>query len=76
MSAPTRHRRSTAARCDEGGDAHTWEARGLDINDEGVLVNVRECVRCDAAQEKPYGAGSRRSWTDVARRTRDESEDR
>ncbi len=48
--------------CYEGGNVHTWEPKGLDVNADGVLVNVRECLRCDRSEEKPYGAGGGRSW--------------
>jgi len=48
--------------CSEGGDIHTWKATGLDIDAEGVLVTTRHCLRCDAQQDKPYGAGGKRSW--------------
>jgi hypothetical protein len=56
------HPDGTPVLCDEGGTTHTWRSCGLDVNADGVLVNVRECLRCDVSQEKSYGAGSRRSW--------------
>lgn len=48
--------------CINGGRTHAWESRGLDVNADGVLVNVRRCVWCGTVQEKPYGAGGRRPW--------------
>ena len=68
MSAPIKGQRSSRALCDEGGSVHTWEAKGLDTNGRGVLVNVRACLRCDVVQEKPYGASvgwARRGWDDA-----------
>lgn len=53
--------------CYMGGERHTWEAGGLDFH-EGVLVNTRECLRCDARQVKPYGhKGAWQDRTDQAR---------
>jgi len=63
MSAPSRARHRRGALCDEGGNVHTWESNGLDVNDLGVLVNVRTCLRCDASHEKPYGAGGSKPWS-------------
>lgn len=48
--------------CLEGGNVHAHEGCGLDVNAAGVLVTVRRCVWCGRQQEKPYGAGGRRSW--------------
>jgi hypothetical protein len=45
---------------DEDRATHAWEARGLDTDTEGRLVNVRRCIWCQTEQSKPYGAGSRK----------------
>lgn len=47
--------------CYLGGERHTWDATGLDINKQ-TLVTTRRCLRCDAEQVKSYGAGGRTAW--------------
>lgn len=66
MPAPAKPRRRPRESdpCINGGDTHAWESLGLDTGTDGVLVSVRRCAWCRAEQDKPYGAGSRRSWRD------------
>jgi hypothetical protein len=57
---PSRRRSRENELCYEGGRRHTWSAIALDTDDDGTLVNVRECLRCDAVQTKRYGRSG--SW--------------
>lgn len=54
--------------CINGGQTHAWESLGLDVAG-GVLVSVRRCVWCTHEQDKPYGAGGKRSWRDRPKST-------